>query len=77
MMKKFLLVVCGSFVGVILALTFFVISAIITSIAMMIVLNFLIYKTSYLDFTKSYQANDTNMIHSSTPESVFSYRDML
>ncbi len=35
MMKKFLLVVCGSFVGVILALTFFVISAIITSIAMM------------------------------------------
>ena len=31
MMKKFLLVVCGSFVGVILALTFFVISAIIIS----------------------------------------------
>lgn len=35
MMKKFLLVVCGSFVGVFLALTVFVISSIIMSIAMM------------------------------------------
>lgn len=35
MMKKFLLVVCGSFVGVTLALFFFLISSIIMSIAMM------------------------------------------
>ncbi|MBO7609330.1 MAG: signal peptide peptidase SppA [Muribaculaceae bacterium] len=35
MMKKFLLIVCGSFVGVFLALTVFVISSIILSIAMM------------------------------------------
>ena len=35
MMKKFLLVVCGSFVGVFLAMTFFVLSAIVFSIAMM------------------------------------------
>lgn len=35
MMKKFLLIVCGSFVGVFLALTVFVISSIIMSIAMM------------------------------------------
>ena len=35
MMKKFLLIVCGSFVGVTLALVFFVLSSIIFSIAMM------------------------------------------